>query len=314
MTLVDAPVFLVGSERSGTTLLRLMLDHHPKIAFNFESDYIATQISDEGAYPEMKQYREWLTQDRAFQGSRFSIDERLDFVGLVNHFLIQKQARDGKELVGATIHHQFHKLSRIWPRAKYIYLLRDGRDVAVSAMRMGWAGNTYIAADVWLKAEKERDDARLHVGDERWLEVRYEDLIVSTRPQLERICDFLGVEYSERMFDYVNTSTYDAPDPSLCYQWRTNLAKVEVQRLEEKLGDRLLSRGYPLSGYPRIMIPRLVKKYLFLQSRIEAYRYRLRLYGVGLTLRETLSRRLGLERLHRKTIAKINRVTDAHMK
>lgn len=314
MALVEAPVFLVGSERSGTTLLRLMLDHHPRIAFNFESDYIVTQISEAGAYPEIGQYREWLTHDRAFRGSRFSIDEGLDFVGLVNHFLVQKRARDRKELVGATVHHQFRKLSRIWPRAKYVYLLRDGRDVASSAMRMGWGGNVYVAADVWLKAEQERDDARLHVEDERWLEIRYEDLIASTRPQLNRICAFLGVEYSERMFDYVNSSTYGAPDPSLSYQWKSNLARVDVQRLEEKLGDRLLRRGYPLSGYPRISIPLPVKKYLYLQSRIEAYRYRLRMYGLGLTLWETFSRRLGLDRLNRNAMARIDRITDAHMK
>ena len=36
----ETPVFLIGSERSGTTLLRLMLDHHPNIAFNLESDFL----------------------------------------------------------------------------------------------------------------------------------------------------------------------------------------------------------------------------------------------------------------------------------
>ena len=47
------PVFLVGSERSGTTLLRLMLDHHPDIAFNLESVYIVAKISEDGTFPEL---------------------------------------------------------------------------------------------------------------------------------------------------------------------------------------------------------------------------------------------------------------------
>ena len=45
------PVFLVGSERSGTTLLRLMLDHHPAIAFDKEADYMVTMVSDAGVLP-----------------------------------------------------------------------------------------------------------------------------------------------------------------------------------------------------------------------------------------------------------------------
>ncbi len=311
---VETPVFLVGSERSGTSLLRLMLDHHPGIALQFESDYIVTQISEDGTFPEVARYRAWLADDRAFQHTGFSIDESLDYAGLVNHFLRQKQSRDQKALVGATVHHQFSKLSRIWPRAKYIYLLRDGRDVATSVMRMGWAGNVYVAADIWLEAERQRDLARVRVAEDHWLEVRYEELILSTRPQLERICAFLGVAYSEEMLGYVKTSTYQVPDSSLCYQWKRNLRKVDLQRLEEKLGDRLSQRGYELSGHHRIRVPPLSRRYLYLQSRIGRYLFRLRRYGTLLALQETLSRRFGLERLHRRTMDRINRITNTYMK
>ena len=47
----DAPLFLVGSERSGTTFLRLMLDHHPEIAFEKEFDFVVTKVSDAGEFP-----------------------------------------------------------------------------------------------------------------------------------------------------------------------------------------------------------------------------------------------------------------------
>lgn len=314
MTLVNTPVFLVGSERSGTTLLRLMLDHHPRIAFSGESEYIVTQISDDGAYPEIGRYHEWLRNNRIFQGSRFSIDERLHFVGLVNDFLNQKRSRDNKQIVGATVHYQFRKLGKIWPRAKYIYLYRDGRDVANSIMRMGWAGNVYVAADWWLEAEKEWDELRHVLGDNNSIEVRYEDLIANSRPPLERICTFLGVEYSERMFDYVGSSTYGAPDVSLIYQWKTGMRKVEVQQLEGKLGDRLLSRGYELSRYPRISVPWPTRKYLYLQSRVNAFLWRIRRYGAVLTFQETLSRRLGLKQIHQNAVGRINRIVNANLK
>jgi hypothetical protein len=291
-----------------------MLDHHPRVAFKYESEYLVMQISDDGVHPEIGRYHEWLKNNRAFESSGLSIDEKLDFVALVNDFLIQQKSRDNKDIVGTTIHYQFCKLVWIWPRAKYIYLYRDGRDVANSVMRMGWAGNVYVAADWWLDAEKEWVEVRQTLDDNMWIEVCYEELIRNARPELERICTFLGVEYSEKMFDYVKSSTYRAPDVSMIYQWKTGMRKIDVQRLEEKLGDRLLNRGYELSGYPRISVVALLRKYLYLQSRVSTFLFRLRRYGIALTLQETLSRRFGLNKFHRNAISKKDRIDKAYLK
>jgi len=314
MTLVDTPVFLVGSVRSGTTLLRLMLDHHPEIAFNLESEYLVSQISNDRTYPTIEQYRAWLKNDRVFQHSRFSIDERLDFVELVNDFLHQKRSRDKKATVGATVHRQFRKLRWLWPRARYIHIYRDGRDVANSVMRMGWAGNLYVAADEWLEAEREWDQLCPMLSKDDWIEIRYEDLVASPRLHLERICTFLGVEYSERMFDYISETSYESPRVDLSYQWKTHMRKADVQRLEEKLGGTLLSRGYRLSQYPRISISGVERRYLYLQSRAGTIRFRLRRYGIVLTLCEAFSRRLGFTRFHQRTIRRVNQIVDSTLK
>lgn len=291
-----------------------MLDHHPAIAFNGESEYMVSQISDDGAYPAIDKYREWLGTDRIFQGSDFTIDESLDYVGLVNDFLRQKRLRDNKVMVGATVHYHFRKLRGIWPRARYIYLYRDGRDVANSVVGMGWAGNVYVAADWWLKAENEWDDLRGALGPGDWIEVRFEDLIAGTRSQLERICAFLSVRYSEKMFDYVENSTYAAPDVRLKEQWRAGMSRTNLQRLEEKMGDRLVFRGYQLSGHPRIRVAAHTKKYLYLQSRAKLLLFRLRQYGFALTLQEILSRRLGLHQVHRNVVSRLNSIINANLK
>src|SRR5204862_2640665 len=95
-----APVFLVGSERSGTTLLRLMLDHHPEIAFEKEIDFVVTQVSDTGALPPLDSYLDWIATVR---GAEYVLDRSLDYRGPVNDFLHQKQAASGgKPRVGAT--------------------------------------------------------------------------------------------------------------------------------------------------------------------------------------------------------------------
>lgn len=310
----DSPVFLVGSERSGTTLLRLMLDQHPDIAFNLESEFLVTQISDDGEFPDIGSYLEFLRNDRVFQHSDFVIKDNLDYVSLVKDFLEQKRIRDGKAIVGATIHHQFRRISRIWPTAKYIYIFRDGRDVANSIVGMGWAGNAYIAADWWLEAESEWERCRQIIPDGSWIEVRYEEIIAKPREQLNRICQFLGVDYSDRIFDYVGRSSYVMPDVALNYKWKRTMGKKDVQRLESKIGDRLQSRGYELSGYPSITLSSIGKLGLAWHSRVGTLVYRIRMYGAILVIREMIARRFGLKGQHKRLRQMIDSVIDANLK
>ena len=308
------PVFLVGSERSGTTLLRLMLDHHPEIAFNLESDFLTTRISDDGVFPEVGDYIEFLRNDRVFLHSRFEIRDGLDFVGLAHDFLEQKRMRDRKAIAGATVHYQFSKLGRIWPRAKYIHLFRDGRDVAHSVVQMGWAGNAYVGADWWLKAETEWENYRATLGEGSWIEVRYEELIANPVEQLTRICHFIGVDYSSRMFDYVKHTSYRMPDLALTYQWKHKLCREEIQKLEARIGDRLLSKGYGLSGYPRIELSRVEKRYLRMHSKVGALGYRLRKYGAMLLIQYNMARRLGRKEWSSRIGYMLNAIDDAYIK
>ncbi len=308
------PIFLVGSERSGTTLLRLMLDHHPQLAFNLESEYMVTQISDRGEFPDMNAYRDFLFTDRVFAHSQFGIDESLDYKALLNDFLNQKKVRDGKQKVGATIHYHFWKLARVWPRAKYIYLYRDGRDVASSVMKMGWAGNLYLAADVWLEAEKEWDVLKQGLPDECWLEVQYEKLTTMPETELQKICSFLGLSFSERMFDYVRHSSYQMPDPELNYQWKTRLKTTELQMLEEKIADTLLQRGYELSGLERLFFSGFRKSQLAMDSRIRQFLVRVRRYGWELVLGQAVCKRLRMSSAYKRLLKRMNQIDDLHIR
>lgn len=309
-----SPVFLLGCMRSGTTLLRLMLDHHPDIAFNLESEYLVTQISEDGRFPDMRDYVDFLKNDRVFQHSHFEVRENLDYVSMVNDFLEQKRTRDRKKIVGATVHFQFSKLSRIWPEARYIYLLRDGRDVANSVVRMGWAGNSYVGADWWLEVEMEWESYRRSLPAENWIELRYTDLVTRPVEQLTRICEFLGVEYSERMFDYVHGSTYEPLNPAMIEQWKRNSDRKAIQRVEAKIGDRLLARGYKLSGYPKIKISGLKDLYLRLDSAVGTLLYRVRNYGTALVIAEFLTRRLGFRKQNLRFKKMIDEIIDANLK
>jgi hypothetical protein len=305
---IDTPIFLIGAERSGSTLLRLILDHHPDIALNLESDFLVTRLADDGTQPDMADYRRCLVRDRVFRLSRFSIDARLDYAGLVNDFLRQKQG--DKRLVGATVHHDFRRLPFLWPQAKYIYLYRDGRDVANSAMHMGWAGNVYVAADFWIHAERDWAAMRTRMPEDHWLEVRYEDLVADVRGALGRVCGFLGVEYDERMFDYASHGSYGKPDARLSQQWKSKLSEQDIRLLEAKIGGDLQRRGYALSAHPPLQVSHWRDGLLRLQSRAIGLRNRIAKYGLLLTAQEVTSRRLGLSAWHQAAQVRIDAIID----
>jgi hypothetical protein len=278
---VEQPVFLVGSVRSGSTLLRLMLDHHPHLAFFHEFPFAVERLSGPG-WPAMDEYVEYLKGHRIFQESQLAIDTSLDYPALVNSFLRQKRDRDGKQHVGAVVHTDFDRLLRIWPDARFIHLLRDGRDVARSRVALGWSGNLYTGVQSWIEAEQLWQTLRGTVPAERWTEVRYESLVTEPVPTLSRVCEFLGLSYDPAMLSYPKDTTYEPPDTRLIGQWRTKLSKRDVQLAESRIADMLVERGYPLSGYPRLRIGPPGERAILAHDRLNRLRFRRRLYGTKL--------------------------------
>jgi hypothetical protein len=312
--MIEQPVFLIGSERSGSTLLRLMLDHHPDITFNMESEFLVAGISDAGAFPDVAAYRLALVKNRVFRHSRVAIPENLDFRALVNDFLYQRLERYGKRIVGATVHHGFSKLRYLWPRAKYIYILRDGRDVAFSAVDMSWAGNAYVGAECWIDAESEWAEYQKSLAPEQWIEVRYEQLVADPREQLRRLCALMGVDFSEQMFDYTRTSSYSLPDPGANSRWRTRQRSRQVCLVEARIGPQLRARGYELYCEVPPRIGWLGAKWIKWQSRFGVLRRRMAMFGFWLAVLEPISRRLGWTLVHGQVRDAIDTIIDQQLK
>lgn len=291
-----------------------MLDHHPDIAFNLESEYLVSHISDAGVFPEADGYRRKLQEDRVFRQGRFDLPDDLDFVALVNDLLRQKLDRDGKRIIGATVHYGFSKLRYLWPRARYIYLLRDGRDVACSVVEMGWAGNVFAGAKWWIDAEREWTSYRKSLRHDRWIEVRYEELIANCEEQLRRVCTFIGVDFSERMFDYAQTSSYSLPDPAQTYKWRRRVLPKDLTLLEARIGSQLVARGYELGcdAPPRLGAVR--GTWLQWHSRLKVLLYRIETFGLWIVACDAISRRLGFATLRSRAQRAIDVIVDQHLK
>jgi len=308
------PTFLVGAERSGTTLLRLMLNGHPSISFDSEFEYSVEMISPSGAFPEPKAYAAMLASHRIFLDSGHKIYAELDYPGIVRSFLEQKRERDCKELIGATVHHHFDRLLLIWPEARFLHIVRDPRDVARSTIGMGWAGNVWSGSERWLTAEHLWESMRTTLPHERFLETSYEAIINHSQEELKRICTFLGVCFDQKVFSYAETSTYDLPDPKLVCQWQKKLSEEECSLVESRVGGMLTERGYLPSGAPAVQVDEKWAARLEAQSKTYCRRFRLRRYGLPLYLLNFVSRNLPIDGLRQFCQHRINRIDRANLR
>jgi hypothetical protein len=284
----DPVPFVVGMNRSGTTLLRMMLDAHPQLTIPPETHFVPALIKacrQPGATPEdalaaMKSAREW--GDFGFSDEEMLARLRATSVRpgpATRTFYEAYMEQQGKTRWGEktpTYVQRMKLIQRELPEARFVHVIRDGRDVALSVLDRTVRNLT--AADVarrWRKKiTKARDDApRLH----HYTEVRYEDLIGDTEPVLRRVCEFIELDFDPAMLEYHQRSgerlkemarplpgdgraqhlsverrmathamTTKPPSADRVARWRTQMSTEDRARFEAVAGDLLAELGYPV--------------------------------------------------------------------
>lgn len=309
-----APVFLVGSERSGTTMLRLALDHHPRVSFLNEFEYVVDRMAPEGDFPPVEEFRAWLDMNRVFRKSGFEIDPTLGYADLVRDFLAQRSRATDKPIIGATVHRHFDYLTKIWPDARFIHVLRDGRDVARSVVGRGWAGNVWYGVERWIEAEETWARMKDSLPFERRHETRFEDITSNPEAALSSICEFLGVTYEGEMLSYTGNSRFERPDPKLAQQWRTKQTPREVRLLESRIGKMLVERGYELSGLPPIQVTPFTRGFLAIDHRTRRASARRKKLGSRLYWADVLSKRLGTRKWRRDVTLRVYALQNSQLR
>lgn len=309
---VNEPVFVVGAERSGSTMLKLMLDHHPAISFPHQYEFSVDRLGDDGTPPDLPAYWAYLEGDGVFRRSGFSIDRSLDYHSLQDHFLDER--RRGRPVVGGTLHRHFSRLLHLWPETRFVHLVRDPRAVARSVVEMGWAGHVYEGAGRWVEAEREWERVCARVPPSRRHEVRYEDLVTDPERVLRGVCEFLGVPYDPAMLRYPRDSTYDAPDPQLLGRWRTHLSAREQGLVDGRVGALLGARGYPPSAGGPLHPGGPERVLLALLERVGRARFSVGRLGLALFVSHWLARKLRIEPWRRATSRRVQAIAERHIR
>jgi Sulfotransferase family len=275
------PVIVLGVGRSGTTLLRVMLDRSSQIAIPYESFFVTPLAHRHGRRPNLDAFVDDL--GRFYQLYEWGIspedvrprlrDGMTTGEAIAAVFEVYAE-HEGKPRWGdKTPLYMQHLplLERLFPDALWVHLVRDGRDAALSFLELpeGFSGKTWAkprtAAEFAARWRTEILAARrlgVHVGA-RYSELRYEDLVSEPERELRRVCEHTSLEWEPAMLEHADVPEVSAmpehrnlaqpPTPGL-RDWRSQMSRENALAFEHVAGDVLRSAGYelidPAGNYP----------------------------------------------------------------
>jgi sulfotransferase family protein len=206
--------FIVGVPRSGTTLLRLMLDAHSELAIPPETHFLPKVFKAADGEPGARErvlelittHRRWpdFELDSAAVAERLAGDGPLDPGSAARAFYEAYAAKHGKPRWGEKTPQYVKTMGKIasnLPEARFIHLIRDGRAVALSLMQVTWGPQTIEeAARLWVELIQgaRRKAPRLP----HYAELRYEDLIGDPEPVVRAACEVAELDFEPAMLDY----------------------------------------------------------------------------------------------------------------
>ena len=281
-------VFLVGCARSGTTLLQRVADAHPRIAISPETHWITDSFRDKhwlgpqgrvtteqvASMVEHKRFRQFEFTREQFQGLLGS-GEPVSYCQFLEGLFGLYGRIKGKGLVGNKTPAYVRRIPTLhshWPEAKFVHLIRDGRDVCLSVVNWNHAYKTAGRYSIWTedpvtttalwwerKVRLGRQGGPL-LGRALYYQMRYEGLVSHPGNACARLCEFLRLPYDEAMLRFHEGRRRDEPGldakkawlpitPGL-RNWRTQMPPEDIERFEAAAGELLDELGYP-RAFPR---------------------------------------------------------------
>jgi hypothetical protein len=267
------PLVILGVGRSGTTLLRVMLDRNSELAIPYETFFVPQLAHRHGRRPNLDEFVEDLARLRTLydwgirpEDVRPRLREGMATSEAIAAIFETYAERQGKPRWGdktPLYMQQLPLLERLFPDALWVHLVRDGRDAALSFLELpeGFSGKTWAqprtAAQFAARWRTEILSARRlgRRAGSRYLELRYEDLVAEPERELRRICEHGSLPWEPEMLDHTRVSDAanmpehrnlaQPPTPGL-RDWRSQMSRDDALAFEQVAGDVLGSAGYEL--------------------------------------------------------------------
>lgn len=277
--------FVRGLSRSGGTLMATILDAHPEVSMSYETYehlLVPTVEIDTGILKTENTkelikliYNKYFSQNKKTSNNfnkfisraeRAGIDRRSiqrlfrehleqgqgfntfeDRMRFVQRLTMEKMRREGKQYWGAKIVSTYDPIGKLYPNAKFLFMLRDGRDIAASRKMTGDFNQTVeqVAKSWCNQVEKFKDFASKFESQAKI--VRYENLVTEPEKTLRDLVDFLELSWSERLINYhkLNLTIHNNPvghlsrkqiktpiNTSSIGRWKYDLNNSEIESFE----------------------------------------------------------------------------------
>lgn len=266
------PLFIVGMPRSGTKLLRDLLNRHPYIAIiNNETDFLPYWFKHWPEYGDLsiynnfyKFYKKMLKIPfftvRKMQGRMINAEywydrcRSYDPAGVFEAFArYETQADIGLKIIWGDKTPGYLKrigiLKSIFPDAKFIHILRDVRDYCLSSNK-AWNKNMIRSAQRWVDDIKSAKEENINSND--YIEIRYEDLLDDPEYRLREVCKFLGIDFNPDML-LLTKASEDIGDA----KGKRNILKNNQGKYKDQMSSKLQNKIEEISapllqelGYP----------------------------------------------------------------
>lgn len=278
--------FIAGVQRSGTTLLSVLLDNHPMVdldGFSKAFRLITCFKNYEKVLPLNLQHAEaeilkWkIKTDYKGRLAAFldyeNLDKYADFRAMIQASITTHLAKNGKQVWGdksPNLQYYVMEILHLIPSAKIIHIVRDGRATAYSNSTRAHQ-DILLAAQAWVKGNVVALSNQQLVGKDQYLIVKYEDLLAFPEKTMREVCQFLELPFDEKMLDLTNgndeknyvKSTFDT---SKIHQFKKQISPKNIRKIEsiqspllQKMGYELifpetLNQAKPLSLYQQIFL------------------------------------------------------------
>lgn len=265
----NGPVFIVGMNGSGTTLLADCLSNSPELyVFPRETRMIPWLIVNLPTFKDLSipENRKKLLdviskfkvfkvlQEDALRSELATVTPTLaNILDIIFTYLAKKEGKE-RWVEKSPMNLQFIlQIAELFPTAQFIHIYRDGRDVARSNHRR-FRKNPYWTIFRWRQiVQRGRRDGE-QMDSERYLEISYEDLTRSPEETLTQVCNFVGIQFTPRLLecawpaDAVSGQRARKQKSGTIVQnstlWKSYFTAAQLEKLEHIAGKLLAELGY----------------------------------------------------------------------